>query len=103
MKAAKKKQADDEKSLASLQDKLAQAEKDLLDNEEDLKATTEDKEAAEDYLAKIKAGCDFITSNFKERNASRKTEKAALNKAIGLIKGTPAYKTAVKAATDESY
>merc|ERR1719162_1284208 len=103
MTKAKKQQADDEKSLASLQDKLAQAEKDLLDNKEDLTATTADKEAAEDYLAKIKAGCDFITSNFKERNASRKTEKAALNKAIGLIKATPAYTSAVNAATVESY
>jgi len=103
MTKLKKQQADDEKSLAKLQDNLAQAEKDLLDAEEDLKATTEDKEAAEDYLAKIKPGCDFIKSNFELRNKNRATEKAALNKATGLIKDTPAYKSAVNAATVESY
>jgi len=103
MTKLKKSEADSQANLVKLQDNLAQAEKDLLDNQEDLKDTTADKEAAEDYLAKIKAGCDFITSNFKERNASRKTEKDALTKAIGLIKATPAYKSAVNAATVESY
>jgi len=103
MQKLKDQQAADEKSLSKLQDDLAQAEKDLLDAREDKKATTEDKEEAEDYLARIKPGCDFIKSNFKLRNANRKTEKAALTKAIGLIKATPAYKTAVNAATVESY
>jgi len=103
MQKLKDQQAADEKSLSKLQDDLAQAEKDLLDAREDKKATTEDKEEAEDYLARIKPGCDFIKSNFKLRNANRKTEKKALTKAIGLIKATPAYKTAVNAATVESY
>lgn len=68
-----------------------------------MKATTEDKEAIEAYLLKIKPGCDFITKNFDLREKNRKTEKEALEKAVKLIKATPAYKTAVNEATVESY
>merc|ERR1719253_1640592 len=103
MTKLKKEQAEAEKTLADLQEKLAQAEKDLLQAQEDLKATTADKESIEAYLLKIKPGCDFITKNFDTREKNRATEKAALEKAIGLIKGTPAYKTAVNQATVESY
>merc|ERR1719240_1765189 len=103
MTKLKKEQADAEKNLANLQEKLAQAEKDLLQAQEDLKATTADKEAIAAYLLKIKPGCDFITKNFDLREKNRATEKAALEKAIKLIKGTPAYKTAVNSATVESY
>merc|ERR1719321_2209822 len=103
MTKLKKEQAEAEKTLADLQEKLAQAEKDLLQAQEDLEATTADKESIEAYLLKIKPGCDFITKNFDTREKNRATEKAALEKAIGLIKGTPAYKTAVNAATVESY
>merc|ERR1719152_1050756 len=99
MTKLKKEQADTEKSLAELQDDLAKAEKDLLDANEDLKLTKEDKAAAEAVLARIKPGCDFITKNFKQREANRATEKKALEKAVRLIKATPAYKTAVNAAT----
>merc|ERR1719261_533765 len=103
MTKLKKEQKDAEENLASLQEKLAQAEKDLLDAEEDHKATVADKEAIEAYLKKIKPGCDFITKNFDLREKNRATEEAALKKAIKLIKGTPAYKTAVNQATVESY
>jgi len=92
-----------ETSLSNLQETLAEKEKDLLDNQESLKDTTEDKEAIETYLGKIEPGCDFITKNFDLREKNRATEKAALDKAVGLIKATPAYKTAVNAATVESY
>jgi hypothetical protein len=103
MTKAKNQEAADEKRLAKLQDDLATAEKDLLEAEEDLKATTENKESIEAYLLKIKPGCDFIKSNFAEREKSRGIEKTALEKAVRLIKGTPAYKTAVNQATVESY
>merc|ERR1719409_124008 len=103
MTKLKKEQKEGEKNLASLQEKLAQAEKDKLAAEEDLKSTTADKESIEAYLEKIKPGCDFITTNFDLREKNRKTETDALNKAINLIKGTPAYKTAVNEATVESY
>merc|ERR1719272_864117 len=103
MGALKGQEADSEKSLADMQDTLAQKEQELLEAQEDLKETTKDKEAIEVYLLKIKPGCDFITSNFATREESRKTEKAALEKAIKLIKATPAYTIAMAAATVESY
>jgi chromosome segregation ATPase len=103
MTKLKKEEAAAEKSLAGLQSDLATAQKDLLDAQEDLKATTEDKESIEVYLLKIKPGCDFITTNYDDRVANRKTEKTALEKAVGLIKATPAYMTAMNAATVESY
>merc|ERR1719473_971450 len=103
MTKLKKEEAEAEKSLAKYQDDLATKEKELLEAQEDLKETTKDKEAIEAYLLKIKPGCDFITTNFKTREANRKTEKDALEKAVGLIKATPAFKTAVADATVESY
>jgi hypothetical protein len=103
MTKLKKEEAEGEKSLAKLQETLAEKEEELLAAEGDLKAATEDKEAIEAYLLKIKPGCDFITSNFDLREKNRATEKAALEKAIKLIKATPAYKTAVNEATVESY
>lgn len=50
------------------------------------------KASAEKYLSEIKKGCDFIELNFDKRDANRKGEKTALDNAIELIKGTPAYK-----------
>jgi DNA repair exonuclease SbcCD ATPase subunit len=103
MTQLKKEEADAEKSLANLHATLAEKEKELLEAREDLKSTTKDKEAIETYLAKIKPGCDFITTNYQLREDNRATEKAALEKAVKLIKETPAYKTSVNEATVESY
>lgn len=103
MTQLKKEEAAAEKLLADLQETLAEKEEQLLAAKEDLKATTADKEAIEAYLLKIKPGCDFITTNFDLREKNRATEKDALEKAEGLIKGTPAYKAAVAEATVESY
>jgi len=103
MTSLKKQEADDEKKLSDLQADLAETEENLLQAQADLKATTEDRDEIVDYIAKIKPGCDFITANFKLREKNRSIEKTALEKAVTLIKGTPAYKTAVNAATVESY
>merc|ERR1719428_1941030 len=51
---------------------------------------------------KIKPGCDYIETNHADREAGRKKEKEALEKATELIKGTPAYKAAVAAAEQEA-
>merc|ERR550537_1718699 len=59
--------------------------------------------ATEEYLEKIKPGCDFITENFDAREESRETEKKALKKVRGLLKGSPAYKAAVEKAEIESW
>merc|ERR1719333_1570941 len=103
MAKLKKEEADAEKSLANLQEDLAEKENSLLEAKEDLKSTTKDKEAIEAYLLKIKPGRDFITTNFDLREKNRETEKTALEKAIKLIKDTPAYKSAESEATVESY
>mmetsp|Transcript_115416 Transcript_115416/g.181608 ORF Transcript_115416/g.181608 Transcript_115416/m.181608 type:complete len:743 (-) Transcript_115416:88-2316(-) len=103
MSKLKEEEAASEKLLAELKETLAEKEEELLAAKEDLKATTADKEAIEAYLLKIKPGCDFITENFDLREKNRATEKAALEKADGLIRGTPAYKAAVNEATVESY
>jgi len=98
-----KKQGEAEKRIVDLQEDLAEKQAALLKAQEDLKDTTDDRDSIEDLLAKIKPGCDFITTNFAKRETNRATEKAALEKAVRLIKGTPAYKTAVNSATVESY
>jgi hypothetical protein len=103
MTTLKKEEAAAEKLLAELKETLAETEEKLLNAKEDLKTTTADKEAIEAYLLKIKPGCDFITENYKLRTKNRVTEKEALEKARKLIKGTPAYKSAVAEATVESY
>jgi chromosome segregation ATPase len=98
----KEEEANLEKSLADLRSELAVKEKELLDKQQDLKTTKAEKAAIEAYLAKIKPGCDFITSNIDKRKENRASEKAALEKATTLLKETPAYKAAVAEAHDES-
>jgi len=83
-----------QKSLVKLKADLVEKEKELLEKQGDLKDTTEAKEAIETYIAKIKPGCDFITKNFDLREKNRATETKALDKAVTLIKDTPAYKSA---------
>merc|ERR1719327_1655146 len=88
--------------LGKLKEDLAQKEKELLQAQNDLKETEADKAAIEKYLLSIKAGCDFMEENFDLREKSRAAETDALNKAIDLLKGTPAYKTAMADAHQES-
>jgi len=103
MQELKNEQAQLEKSLGDLQEKLATSEEELLDAQEDHKSTTKDRDSIEDYLAKIKPGCDFISSNFQLREDARANEKAALETARDTLKDSPAYKSAVADATAESY
>merc|ERR1719456_455761 len=98
----KKEQAELSESLAKLQEELAEKEKLLLETREDLSVTEKELKAVERYLAKIKPGCDYIAENFEIRTENRGKEKEALEKAIELLKGTPAYKAAVNAAEQEA-
>jgi hypothetical protein len=90
----KSEEADLEETLATLHETLAAKEEELFQKKEEHKATTLEKESIEAYLAKIKPGCDFITENFDERETNRATETTAMEKAVDLIKDTPAYKAA---------
>mmetsp|Transcript_26579 Transcript_26579/g.61033 ORF Transcript_26579/g.61033 Transcript_26579/m.61033 type:complete len:744 (+) Transcript_26579:92-2323(+) len=87
-----------ENTLVTLHEALAVKEKDLLEAQEDLKATAAAKAALEEYLLKIKPGCDFITANKDARDTHRASEKAALDSAKDLIKNSPVYLNAVEAA-----
>lgn len=103
MTSLKDDEANFEKTIADLQEQLASAEEELVNKKKEHKATTKDKEAIEAYLLKIKPGCDFITTNFDEREDNRATETTALKKAQTLIKDTPVYKTAVAKARVEGF
>lgn len=103
MAELKKEQAGLEQSLVKLGEDLASAEKSLVEKNKDLKITKEAQAKIEEYLLKIKPGCDFITTNFDTREANRKIETDALAKAVTLIKATPAYTAAVQSAKHESF
>jgi chromosome segregation ATPase len=89
-------------ALSSLNENLAVAKKQLLETEDEHKTTIAQKEAIEDYLAKIKPGCDFISNNFDTRSSNRDAEKQALEDASKLLKETPVYTAAVAAQHNET-
>lgn len=91
-----------ENEIATLKETLADKKATLLQTQENLASATKEKEAVENYLVKIKPGCDFITDNFDDRQSSRETEKSALLKAITLLKASPAYKEAMENAHQDS-
>jgi len=99
----KKEEADLQKSLAELNVELSTKKAELKMKEEDLSKEVAGKIATEDYLLKIKPGCDFITENYETREESRATEKKALKKVRGVLKSSPAYKAAVEKAEIESF
>jgi hypothetical protein len=103
MTELKKQEADGQESLTKLNADLTTAEKTLIEKKEDLKDTEAAKVKIEDYLLSIKPGCDFITTNFETREANRKTEIEALDRAVTLIKASPAYAEAMEKAKTESF
>jgi len=102
MKELKDAQANLQEIIADNQVQLAAAEKALGENKAELEKTEAELKGLEEYLLKIKPGCDYIETNHADREAGRKKEKEALEKATELIKGTPAYKAAVAAAEQEA-
>jgi hypothetical protein len=103
MTELKKQEAESQSSLIKLNEDLATAEKTLIEKKEDLKDTESAKAKIESYLLSIKPGCDFITTNFDSRESNRKTEVEALEKAVTLIKATPAYASAMAETKTESF
>jgi len=69
---------------------------------EDLATTTADRDAIVKYLASIEPGCTFIQTNYDTRKQNREAETTALNNAIGLLEGTPAFQAATAAAEREA-
>jgi len=99
----KKEEADLMKTLAELNATLAEKRAELEQKKEELEKEVAGKIATEEYLEKIKPGCDFITENFDYREESRAAEEEALKKAIEILKGSPAYQAAVASAEEESF
>jgi len=97
----KKEQATLEEALAKYQLELAKTEKALAESKDELAKTQAELKSIEKYLLKIKPGCDYIAENYETRKKNRNLEKDALDKAIELLKGTPAYKKAVFEAEQE--
>jgi len=92
MTKAKALQEKQESTIVTLKETLAEKEQELADAEKEKKAEEEILADTKAYLKKIKPGCDFIEDNYDLREKNRGIESAALKKAIGLIKGTPAFK-----------
>jgi vacuolar-type H+-ATPase subunit I/STV1 len=103
MQALKDEEASLEKNLADLHKTLADKAEEHLMKQEELKKVIGEKVSIEEYLAKIKSGCDFITENYETRETNRKIERDALTQAVKLIQETPAYKTAMAEAREESF
>jgi len=102
MAGLKEEQARLQDNIVTLKETLAEKEKELFNAKKELEETEAEKAAILEYLASIKPGCDFIEVNFDLRESSRAAETEALTKAVELIKGTPAYQSAVSAADVES-
>merc|ERR1712110_38771 len=94
MTELKKEQTELEDGIVQLKNTKAQKVKELFEANKNLDDTKASKEAIEANLKSIKAGCDFIETNFDLREERRASETAALGKAITLIKATPAYQSA---------
>jgi len=94
MKSLKDEEELTQDSLAKNKEELAKKEQDLEAARTDFEKTQDEKRAIERYLERIKPGCDWIETNYDTRESNRATEKAALDKAISLLEGTPAFAAA---------
>jgi chromosome segregation ATPase len=102
MTSLKAEEATLQETLATKQMQLATAEEEHLGKTKDLKAMKELEADIVAYLLQIKPGCDFITDNIALREQSRAEEAGALRQAKNFLVETPAYKTAVAAAHNET-
>merc|ERR1719472_269647 len=91
-----------QESIGSYQLDLANTEKQREQAHEDLATTTKDHKAIVEYLASIEPGCTFIQTNIESRKQNREAETTALNEAITLLEGTPAFQAAEAAAEQEA-
>merc|ERR1719487_1908306 len=77
--------------IASLEKNLAEKEKERVLKKELKAADEKSKKSAEDYLASIKPGCDFMDQNIDARKDSRRAEKSALTDSMKMMEETPEY------------
>jgi len=96
MKTLKEEEETLQTTLVDTKKTLVETELELEGKREDLSVTTHEKEAIEDYLDKIKPGCDFIKDNYEFRETARGEEMTGLDKAVELLKETPQFKLAAE-------
>lgn len=94
MKGLTDDEAELKKTLTDLEKELADSELELAAKHDERDETEKEKMKVEQYVAKIKPGCDFVVDNFDDRESNRDTEKTALQKVIGMLEDSPAYKAA---------
>eukprot|EP00438_Fugacium_kawagutii_P018331 Skav212480 [mRNA] locus=scaffold385:420920:424584:- [translate_table: standard] len=81
-----------QKTIVDTKKAIAESKVQVTENKEMKLEAEKEKGSIEEYLEDIKPQCDFITKNLDQRKANRAGETESLEKAIELIKGTPAYK-----------
>merc|ERR1719379_2518628 len=78
------------RDLVSKQDQLEvelqTAEANLSQYQEDKASNEEEVEAAKTYMTQLNASCDSLLKNYDDRVKLRKEEKAAIEKAIDVLK-----------------
>merc|ERR1719359_599630 len=89
-------------TIAKIEENLAAKEKERVLKTMNKNADEKERKAAEDYLASIKPGCDFMDQNIDARKDSRRAEKSALTDSLRLMENTPEYKTAAAAEEAEA-
>lgn len=82
-----------QKTIVDTKKAIAESKVQVTENKEMKTEAEKEKRSIEEYLEDIKPQCDFITTNLDQRKANRAGETESLEKAIELIKGTPAYKS----------
>merc|ERR1740117_1105328 len=95
-------EADLKKTLTGLEKELADSELELAAKHDEKDETEKEKMKVEQYVEKIKPGCDFVVDNFDDRESNRDTESTALKKVIGMLEDSPAYKAAKTEADQEA-
>jgi hypothetical protein len=91
-----------EETMAKLNKGLADKVKDLNGKYEDQENSEKEQTTIERYIAKIKPGCNFITTQYDGRKKARGKEKKALESAKTKLKGSPSFKLAVQKANEDA-
>jgi len=93
-------EADLRKSITTLTKNLEDARKKMEMKHEELTRAEKEKMQIEQYVDKIKPGCDFVVDKFDDREANRETEKTALQEVHDKLKASPVYANAEREAKE---
>merc|ERR1719482_2404574 len=102
MQALTKQEQELTEGITAYKGAVASTEKQIEEAHENLAVTEREHQAIVNYLAKIEPDCTFYVSNMETRTQNRAAEKSALENAISVIQGTPAFQAAVAAEEREA-